>query len=145
MLYCESIQQGRHNSFLSYLSDKAGISHSYQNKAESSQSDAGYLSSAGIHYSLHCPSQTTSTTVSPLLGYQMCMAQFGMRDIQINILPQGAHGGNIMLSFKGEYPGFYLHRCCLLAAVMLLCSLGTELLTRICRRLNVARWGLQIC
>lgn len=28
--------------------------------------------------------------VSPSLGYQMCLAQFGIRHTQINTLPQGA-------------------------------------------------------
>lgn len=106
VLYCESILHGRHNPFLSYLADKAGISHSYQNKRESSQSDRGYLSSAGIHYSLHCPSQTTSTTVSPPLGYQMCMAQFGMRDTQINMLPQECKGETSRRVSKGNILGF---------------------------------------
>lgn len=36
------------------------------------------------------PSLSRSTTVSPPLGYQMCLAQFGMRHTQINILPRGA-------------------------------------------------------
>lgn len=36
------------------------------------------------------PSSSTSNTVSPPLGYQMCLAQFGMRHTQINILPPGA-------------------------------------------------------
>lgn len=124
VLYCESIPQGRHSSFLSNLADKTSISHSYQNKGESSQSDRGYLSSAGIHYSLHCPSQTTSTTVSPQLGYQMCMAQFGMRDTQINILPQGCMGETSCQVSKWNILGSYLHSCCLMAAVMLWCSLA---------------------
>lgn len=119
VVYCESILQGRHNSFLSYLADKAGISHSYQNKGESSQSGRGYLSSASIHYSLHCPSQPTSTTVSPPLGYQMCMAQFGMRDTQINILPQECKGETSCRVSKGKILGFIC-----IAAVMLLCSLA---------------------
>lgn len=111
-LYCESILQRRHSSFLSYPADKAGISHSYQNKGESSQSGRGYLSSAGILYSLHGPSHSTSTTVSPPLGYQMCMAQFGMRGTQINILPQECKGERSWRVSKGNIPA-----CVCIAAV----------------------------
>lgn len=104
VLYCESILQWRHNCFLSHLTDKTGISHSYQNKRESNQSDRVYLSSGSIH----CldPSQSTTTTVSPPLGYQMCMAQFGMRHTQINILPQGRTGETSCRVSKENILGF---------------------------------------
>lgn len=47
-----------------------------------------YLWSGYIRWVNSSPS--TSTTVSPPLGYQMCLAHFGMRHAQINTLPRGA-------------------------------------------------------
>lgn len=73
--------------------DKTCTSHSYPERRKTGESNlAGYGLSVIWQYSLTepPPSTSTSTTVSPPLGYQMCLAQFGMRHSQTNILPRGA-------------------------------------------------------
>lgn len=135
VLYCESIPQGRHSSFLSNLADKTGISHSYQNKGESSQSDRSVF----CWHSLF--------TALPLPNYQHhCFSSAGLSDVHGPVWNEGhsnkysapgVHGGNIMSSFKVEYPGFLSaqllsHGCC--DAVVFF---GTELLTCISARFIV--------
>lgn len=57
----------------------------------------------------------------------------------------GAYRGNIMPTFKGEYPRFYLHSCCLMAAVMLLYFLEPNSYTRLYPWFKIPWWRFPIC
>lgn len=70
--------------------DKTCTSHSISPKTK--KAGESNLSHLRFIYDLAVFTDPPSSpsTVSPPLGYQMCLARFGMRQTQINILPRGA-------------------------------------------------------
>ncbi len=86
------------------------------------------------------PSPSTSTAVSPPLGYQMCLAQFGMRHTQINNLLWGATVESPRWVSKTNILSFIcIARSPLMAALMLLYVLALDPHTRLWPGYNVPK------
>lgn len=110
-------------------------SPSYSKRKKTGESNlSSYDLSVIWQYSLSEPlSPPTSTTVSPPpLGYQMCLAQFGMRHIQINILPRRATVESPRWVSKKNILSFIcIARSPLMAALMLLYVLALDSYTHL--------------